>query len=73
MYAELLEMNDVDPVWSSSWNAGAQTRDGLPDDLETAWVALSPIPVGKRCLAVTKHSAGPSGVGMYIYFSRKAL
>ncbi|KIY72341.1 hypothetical protein CYLTODRAFT_417926 [Cylindrobasidium torrendii FP15055 ss-10] len=43
MYAELLEMN-VEDAWGD--------LDGLPDDLETGWVAVAPVPVGKRCLAV---------------------
>lgn len=47
MYAELLEMDEASP-WS----------DGLPDDLETGFVAVAPVPVGKRCLAVTHQSAG---------------
>ena len=63
MYAELLEMN-TDPIWSSTWTHEAlSVSDGLPDDLETAWVALAPVPAGKRCLAVTMQSAGVSGVG----------
>ncbi|KAF8918898.1 hypothetical protein CPB85DRAFT_1373579 [Mucidula mucida] len=49
MYAELLEMNTDDP-WSSS--------DGLPDDLETGWVAVAPVPVGKRCLAIVHQGLG---------------
>jgi snurportin-1 len=51
MYAELLEMS-VD----ESWNAG------LPEDLETGWVAVGPVPAGKRCLAVTHQSSGINGV-----------
>ncbi|TFK41585.1 hypothetical protein BDQ12DRAFT_646081 [Crucibulum laeve] len=51
MYAELLEMVGDDP-----W------LDGLPTDLETGWVAVGPVPVGKRCLAVTQQSAGVAGV-----------
>ncbi|KIK61534.1 hypothetical protein GYMLUDRAFT_243237 [Collybiopsis luxurians FD-317 M1] len=47
MYAELLEMSCKD-VHS----------DPLPSDLHTSWVALSPVPVGKRCLAITRE--GPS-------------
>lgn len=52
MYAELLEMRDGD-VWD----------DGLPQDLENGWVAVAPVPVGKRCLAVTHQSSGVVGVG----------
>ncbi|KDQ60325.1 hypothetical protein JAAARDRAFT_191717 [Jaapia argillacea MUCL 33604] len=51
MYAELLEMKEDDP-WT----------DGLPHDLETGWVAVAPVPVGKRCLAVTHHAAGLAGI-----------
>ncbi|KAJ6576349.1 hypothetical protein B0H10DRAFT_2168474 [Mycena sp. CBHHK59/15] len=54
MYAELLEMSADDP-----WSAGA---DGLPEDLETGWVAVAPVPVGKRCLAVTDQSLGVPGL-----------
>lgn len=57
MYAELLEMSEDDP-WSDV--------DGLPDNLETGWVAVGPVPVGKRCLAVTHQSSGIAGVGDYI-------
>ena len=37
--------------------------DGIPEDLESAWVALAPVPAGKRCLAVTMKGAGWRGVG----------
>ncbi|KAF5369206.1 hypothetical protein D9757_010045 [Collybiopsis confluens] len=47
MYAELLEMSCRD-----------MDSDPLPADLHSSWVALSPVPVGKRCLAVTRD--GPS-------------
>lgn len=53
MYAELLEMSEDNP-WSDV--------DGLPENLETAWVAVGPVPVGKRCLAVTHQSSGIAGV-----------
>lgn len=56
MYAELLEMHD--PSSSAPWD-----RDGLPEDLESGWVAIAPVPVGKRCLAVTHQSSGMGGVG----------
>ncbi|KAK0231077.1 hypothetical protein IW262DRAFT_1342075 [Armillaria fumosa] len=49
MYAELLEMNSEDP-----WTA----TDGLPDDLETGWVAVAPVPIGKRCLAISLNNNG---------------
>lgn len=55
MYAELLEMASEDP-----WD------DGLPVDLESAWVAVGPVPVGKRCLAVTQQTAGVGGTGVYL-------
>jgi snurportin-1 len=44
MYAELLEMHE-------DWAPDAP-GDGIPDDLETGWIAV-PVPRGKRCLAVT--------------------
>ncbi|KAK7021934.1 hypothetical protein VNI00_017163 [Paramarasmius palmivorus] len=56
MYAELLEMNDGN-TWPMS------EGDGLPDDLETGWVAVGPVPVGKRCLAITRESPVNNGVG----------
>lgn len=56
MYAELLEMASDDP-----WTTG---DDRLPSDLESGWVAVGPVPVGKRCLAVTHQSSGIAGVGM---------
>ncbi|KAK7451025.1 hypothetical protein VKT23_012700 [Stygiomarasmius scandens] len=59
MYAELLEMNEDDPLAISVDGSGA---DGLPEDLETAWVAVAPVPVGKRCLAITRDSSGYNGV-----------
>lgn len=58
MYAELLEMNE-------SFD-GADVnidRDGIPEDIETGWVAVTPIPVGKRCLAITHQASGIAGVG----------
>jgi snurportin-1 len=62
MYAELLEM--VYPC-VSPFDSGDQVLlgDGLPTDLETGWVAVGPVPVGKRCLAVTYQSSGVAGVG----------
>lgn len=57
MYAELLEMT-ADDTWSSSVDT---PNDGLPSDLESAWVAVGPVPVGKRCLAVTHQSSGITG------------
>ena len=57
MYAELLEMKQ-DAIWDSE-----HVDDGLPDDLESGWIAVSGIPMGKRCLAVTYHSSGIAGSG----------
>jgi snurportin-1 len=54
MYAELLEMTADDNLWESD-------HDTLPRDLETSWVAVAPIPVGKRCLVVTHQSPGLGG------------
>ncbi|KAI0000633.1 hypothetical protein BJV74DRAFT_821134 [Russula compacta] len=53
MYAELLEMQETD-LWASG-------EDGLPSDLETGWVALAPVPVGKRCLAISHQGGGTIG------------
>ena len=55
MYAELLEMQETE-----SWTGG---NDGLPSDLETGWVALAPVPVGKRCLAISHQGGGTIGAG----------
>lgn len=63
MYAELLEMRE-DASWDGTWDSpGVSQNDGLPNDLDSAWVGLAPVPVGKRCLAVTMQSAGVSGIG----------
>lgn len=64
MYAELLEMVSND-MWSQGGLIGDEEvyNNGLPRDLETAWVALAPVPAGKRCLAVTHQSAGVAGIG----------
>jgi len=64
MYAELLEMRD-DDVWPLPESVG----DGLPEDLENGWVAVAPVPVGKRCLAVTHQSSGIVGVGTCVPLS----
>lgn len=59
MYAELLEL---DP--GSALNSQVDVEDGLPGDLDTgAWIAVSGVPVGKRCLAVTYTSSGIAGTG----------
>jgi snurportin-1 len=65
MYAELLEMATDDP-WSSSVDTPNAPNDGLPSDLESGWVAVGPVPVGKRCLAVTHQSSGISGNGAFL-------
>ena len=59
MYAELLEMSADDP-WSSTTSS-----DGLPEDLETGWVAVAPVPLGKRCIAICYQSIGVAGQGIY--------
>jgi len=58
MYAELLEMQESD-----LWPGG---EDGLPSDLESGWVALAPVPVGKRCLAISHQGGGMIGVGEFL-------
>ncbi|EMD38680.1 hypothetical protein CERSUDRAFT_113862 [Gelatoporia subvermispora B] len=55
MYAELLEMN-VD------YGDVPFVQDGIPEDIETGWVALTPVPVGKRCLAITQQASGIAGI-----------
>lgn len=55
MYAELLEFSR-----DSSLNEFARA---LPSDLQTNWIALSPVPKGKRCLAVAHVSHGNPGSG----------
>ena len=59
MYAELLEMSPDTPWYSPD----GIVNDGLPNDLESAWVAVAPVPFGKRCLAVTHQSSGVAGIG----------
>lgn len=63
MYAELLEMSADDPWEFGDDHGGQVCSDGLPTDLESGWVAVAPVPAGKRCLAVTHQSAGVAGVG----------
>ena len=52
---------------------GVRLDDGIPEDLESAWAALAPVPAGKRCLAVTMKGAGWRSVGggewLYASFS----
>lgn len=64
MYAELLEMAE-DVMWSAQPTHGP-TTDGLPDDIDSGWVAVAPVPVGKRCLAISYQSSGVAGQGMCI-------
>lgn len=59
MYAELLELNPEPAL-----NLRSDVEDGLPDDLDDGtWIAISGVPVGKRCLAVTYTSSGVAGTG----------
>lgn len=58
MYAELLEMTEEVEVTNMD-------RDGIPEDIETGWVAVAPVPVWKRCLAVTHQASGMAGVGKH--------
>ncbi|TFK66334.1 hypothetical protein BDN72DRAFT_961831 [Pluteus cervinus] len=66
MYAELLELG-ADDIWNNGnidmgiVLGSEPIHDGLPSDLETGWVAVAPVPVGKRCLAVTHQSSGVIG------------
>ncbi|KAF8582568.1 hypothetical protein K439DRAFT_1653773 [Ramaria rubella] len=60
MYAELLEMKD-DQMLVVDGNGGHVGSDGLPIDLDTNWVALAPVPQGKRCLAVSNQSSNIPG------------
>jgi len=61
MYAELLEMTE-DYDGQSPWLASdAGIAHGLPADLEGGFVAVAPVPVGKRCLVVTHQSCGLLG------------
>ena len=64
MYAELLEMTSDDPYWSA--NGSNEDHDPLPNDLESGWVAVAPVPVGKRCLVVTHQAAGRGGTGGFL-------
>ncbi|KAG8751378.1 hypothetical protein FRC14_007954 [Serendipita sp. 396] len=47
MYAEVLEMQGIGSV--------------LPDDFGTAWMAVTPVPRGKRCLLVAYKNHGQGG------------
>ncbi|TFK20647.1 hypothetical protein FA15DRAFT_658917 [Coprinopsis marcescibilis] len=57
MYAELLELGEGERLLE-----GGEEDDCLPKDLETGWVAVAPVPMGKRCLLVTHQSSGVGGV-----------
>lgn len=67
MYAELLEMRDVGSHTGGSMVSGIlsadESVDGLPEDLEEGWVAVAPVPKGKRCLAVAHQGSGTVGLG----------
>lgn len=63
MYAELLEMNDDQMLIVDDHGTDIYS-DGLPVDLNTNWVALAPVPRGKRCLAVSNQSSYVPGTGM---------
>ncbi|KAF9239250.1 hypothetical protein BU15DRAFT_74673 [Melanogaster broomeanus] len=54
MYAELLELKEEMTLWDEH---ATDVGDGLPSDLESGWVAVTPVPTGKRCLAITHQSA----------------
>jgi snurportin-1 len=54
MYAELLELKEDMHLWDEH---ATDVDDGLPSDLESGWVAVAPVPTGKRCLAITHQSA----------------
>ncbi|GJJ10424.1 hypothetical protein Clacol_004650 [Clathrus columnatus] len=60
MYAELLEMRVEDELLNGD-SMDDRDGDGLPLDLDTNWVALCPIPKGKRCLAVSNQSSNIPG------------
>lgn len=60
MYAELLEMTEDTAM--GEWGTG-QKEDGIPTDIESGWVAVTPVPAGKRCLAITHAPSGIAGLG----------
>ena len=67
MYAELLEMTE-DTTMS---DFGISPDDSIPDDIDSAWVAVTPVPTGKRCLAITHAASGIAGIGVHAYRSRE--
>jgi snurportin-1 len=58
MYAELLELARICET--------SNVVSNVPPDLQTNWIALSPVPRGKRCLAVAHVSHGNPGFGQTI-------
>ncbi|KAF8134976.1 hypothetical protein EV363DRAFT_1429657 [Boletus edulis] len=60
MYAELLEMKEEPSLWDDH---STDANDGLPSDLERGWVAVAPVPTGKRCLAIT-HQSTSGAIGI---------
>ena len=71
MYAELLEMKEQPHFWADDV---MEADDGLPSDLEQAWVAVAPVPVGKRCLAITHQSAaGIIGICEAIFYDLETV
>lgn len=75
MYAELLEMKEEPNLWGDhSTRNDALAGDGLPSDLERSWVAVAPVPQGKRCLAITHQStSGVIGICANIRFTSKMI
>lgn len=70
MYAELLEMKDDEQLLGGDRmhdGDGDGDDDGIPSDLETHWVALGPVPKGKRCLAVSNQSSNVPGRGKLVH------
>ncbi|EKM56857.1 uncharacterized protein PHACADRAFT_141835 [Phanerochaete carnosa HHB-10118-sp] len=59
MYAELLEITEDTEM--SEWST-SQRADGIPQDIQSGWVAMTPVPAGKRCLAITHAPSGIAGL-----------
>ncbi|KAI0937641.1 hypothetical protein AcV7_003623 [Taiwanofungus camphoratus] len=66
MYAELLEMTD-------EFDYAIHGHDGIPEDIEAGWVAVTPVPAGKRCLAVTHQASGIAGVAPNVTLRSRVL
>ncbi|KZT66541.1 hypothetical protein DAEQUDRAFT_674805 [Daedalea quercina L-15889] len=66
MYAELLEM-------SEGHDGFDVVSNGIPQDIETGWVAVTPVPIGKRCLAVTHQPSGVPGVAPNLTLRSRVL